>query len=364
MRIVVKVGTNILTDDSNSINPSKIKKLTEEIFAMRKNGHEVILVSSGAVGSGKAKLPNLKSTDDKQIWAAVGQPLLMQEYGKCASEFGAEVAQCLILRSELTDRERYINLVAVISEMLKAGVLPIINGNDVISKADLVTGDNDQLSAMVAVALGADNLVILTNQQGFFTANPTIDKSAELIKEVKNVDFELERLCAGPKSSGGRGGMLSKIRAAKHALSAGIEVIIADGREKDALNRALGNPHIGTKFLASKVKELSEQKRWLLAAKGFGQLVVDDGAAKALRNNKSLLLPGIISSRGIFDKGEIVEVVGKSGIAVAYGRVNYGNKEIQNAMSVRKALGKGQALEKEVIHCDHITVFNLEDSNL
>lgn len=356
MRIVVKVGTNVLTDNSDAVQTAVVKRLTAEVFALRQKGHEIILVSSGAVGSGRARLPKLGGEDNKQIWAAIGQPLLMQMYAKYASEFGAEVGQMLILRSELTDKDRYSNLVAVIKGMLKAGVLPVINGNDVISKADLVTGDNDLLAAMVAVAAAADKLIILTNQAGFFTADPNFDKSAELISVVKNVDFELERLCSSGKSTGGRGGMLSKIRAAKQAAHGGCETIIVDGGQKDVLARALGNPHLGSKFLPLGSKDLSEQKRWLLAAKGFGQLVVDDGAAAALRNQKSLLLPGIISSRGLFDKGEIVEVIGKTGLAVAYGRINYSQKDIQNALTIRKAGVKGKSLDKEVIHLDHMAV--------
>jgi glutamate 5-kinase len=356
MKIVVKIGTNVLTDNSDVIQTSVVKRLTAEIFELRQKGHEVVLVSSGAVGSGRARLPALSSAEDKQIWAAVGQPYMMQLYGKYAAEFNAEVGQLLILRSELTDKERYANLTEVINGMLKAGVLPIINGNDVISKADLTTGDNDVLAGMVAAAIAADKLIILTNQEGFFTADPNWNKKAELIKEVKNVGFELERLCSIGKSTGGRGGMLSKVRAARQATNAGVETIIADGRTAGVLAKALDSPHIGTKFLPIGAKDINEKKRWLLAAKGFGQLVVDGGAAAALHKSKSLLLPGIISCRGMFDKGEIVEVVDKAGLAVAYGKVNYSLKEIQDALALCKDLGRGRNLEKEVIHADHMAV--------
>ena len=359
MRIVVKVGTNVLTGNTQTIKTSVVKNLVEDIFALRKKGHEIILVSSGAVAGGRARVSGLNSPEDKQIWASVGQPLLMQLYGGYAEEFKAEVGQLLILRSELNDRERYNNLVGVLEAMLKAGVLPVINGNDVISKADLITGDNDLLSAMVAVAVSADKLIILTNQKGFFTANPELDPKAELVREVKNVDFELEKLCAGPKSSMGRGGMLSKVRAAKQAVYAGIETFIADGREKGALLKVLETNHIGTKFKASGSKVVTEQKRWMMAGKGFGQLVVDDGAAKALAAQKSLLFPGIIFIRGMFDKGEIVEVVGKTGNAVAYGKTNYGYKDLQNAASARKSLGKGHTLDREVIHRDYMLVLKM-----
>lgn len=361
MRIVIKIGTNVLTTDAGLIQEEAVQRLTKEIFGLRKQGHEIILVSSGAVGCGKARLPNIQSKQEVQIWAAVGQPFLMSLYSRYAEQFGFEIGQFLILRSELTDRERYTNLVEVLEEMLKSGVLPIINGNDVIAMADLVAKDNDMLAAMIAVALKADRLLLLTNQEGFFTANPLVDSTAKLIKEVKNVDFELEQLCAGPKSSGGSGGMLSKIRAAKHAVNAGIETLIVNGREKNVLEQALqASNHIGTKFLATKrAEDLSQQKRWLMAAKCFGQLVIDDGAVRALRNSKSLLLPGIISVRGVFDKGEIVEVVSNKGLAIAYGKTNYNNSDIYNKLNERKQSGKGQTLEKEVIHHDHMTVLGV-----
>lgn len=275
-------------------------------------------------------------------------------------KLGLEVGQFLILRSELIDRERYTHLVEVLEAILKNGVLPIINGNDVIAMADLVAKDNDMLAAMIAVAVRADKLLILTNQAGFFTANPVLDPAAKLISEVKNVDFELEKLCAGPSSSGGSGGMLSKIRAAKHAVNAGIEILIVDRREDQVLKRALAERYIGTKFVAAKINaDLSPQKRWLMAAKCFGQLVIDDGAVKALRNSKSLLLPEIISVKGFFNKGEIVEIVSVTGLAVGYGKTNYGYKDILDKLNERKRLGAALTLGKEVIHCDHMTVLGV-----
>ncbi|MDE2312491.1 MAG: glutamate 5-kinase, partial [Patescibacteria group bacterium] len=221
MRLIVKVGTNVLTNNSQTLQPAVLKRLVAEIFGLQSAGYEVVLVSSGAVASGRARLAKLESGVAKQILAGVGQPFLMQAYGKYAAEFGAEIGQVLILRSELTDRERYNNLVEVLTGMLRAGVLPVVNGNDVIATADLIVGDNDLLAAMVAVAVGADKLIILTNQAGMFTGNPDTDKDVELITEVKNINHELERLCSRATSSNGRGGMLSKVRAAKHAAAAG-----------------------------------------------------------------------------------------------------------------------------------------------
>ncbi len=358
MRIVVKIGTNVLTGDSNTPQRSAIKRLTGEIFALRQLGHQVILVSSGAVGAGWQGLTGLVSAEDKQIWAAVGQPVLMHLYAEAAKEYGAQVGQILILRSELTDRQRYDTLVKVLDGMLEASVLPIINGNDVISLADLLTSDNDLLAGMVAIAARADRLVILTNQQGLFTADPNLNKNAQLVREVENIDFEFERLCSNTKSSPGRGGMLSKVRAAKHAANAGIETYIVDGREKGILLKVFHSPHAGTKVLANGAEQITEHRRWLLAAKGFGQLVVDDGAVKALRNFKSLLFPGIVSVRGVFSKGEIVEVINKTGLAVAYGKINYGQTELAEALLAKKTHNKEHQtrFEKEIIHYDHMAV--------
>lgn len=358
MRIVIKIGTNVLTSDQGIIQEQSIERLSEEIFDLLENGNEIILLSSGAVAFGKARLSDINTVHNNQIWAAIGQPYLMGLYGKFAEKYGVKVGQLLILRSELTQKDRYFNFVETLEDMLRAKILPIINGNDVISMSDLVAKDNDMLAAMIAVAVKADKLLILTNQEGFFSANPLIDKNAKLIKEVKNVDFELEKLCVGPKSSGGTGGMLSKIRAAKQAVSAGVETLIVDGRQKGVLKKALSESYIGTKFAALNHKELNLQQRWLVAAKCFGQLVIDDGAVDALRRSKSLLFPGIITSRGIYDKGEIVEVVSKSGQAVAYGKTNYDYKIIEEKINSRKIDGQRQTLDKEVIHSDHMTVLH------
>jgi glutamate 5-kinase len=225
----------------------------------------------------------------------------------------------------------------------------------VISLADLLTSDNDLLSGMVAIAAKADRLIILTNQTGLFTADPNLDKNAKLVEEVKNVDFEFERLCSNTKSTPGRGGMLSKIRAAKHAANAGMETYIIDGRVEGLMLKAAKGVQVGTKVLASGSKEITEQKRWLLAAKGFGQVIVDDGAVKALRSSKSLLLPGIVSMRGYFGKNEIVEVINKTGVAVAYGKINYDQTVLSEALANKKN-DSATKLEKPVIHYDHMAV--------
>lgn len=359
MRLVIKVGTNVLTDNSYEIKFSRIRQILSEILELHKKKYEVILVTSGAVGSGRAVLPNLNSIQNKQIWAAIGQPLLMHSYQHYASEMGLTVAQCLVLRNDFTDRERYENFVKTIDGLLAASVLPIINENDVVANNDLTVGDNDLLSAMVAVAVKADKLFLLTNQTGLYTSNPDTDSHAQIIKVVEDVDFELEKLCTKEVSTLGRGGMLSKVRAAKHAVHAGVETFIADGRKKGILLNLLGKQYNATRFVPLETKEISGQKRWLLSAKGFGQLIVDDGAAKALKLNKSLLFPGIVNIRGMFDKGEIVEIISKTGAAVAYGKSNYNDKDLQKALQDKKNSPiKLPILEREVVHRDYMVVLN------
>ncbi len=356
MRIVVKIGTNALTKNSEKIDEAQIGSIVDQVARLARAGNDVVLVSSGAVAAGRQSLPGIVTSHRKQAWAAVGQPMLMQLYGKYAAEQGLSVGQCLVLRSDFTDRERYDNFVNTVEGLLEAKALPIINENDVVSMADLTVRDNDLLAAMVAVAVDAEKLILLTNQKALYTANPDTEPDARPIAEISNVDEELERLYTNGASTLGRGGMVSKVRAAKHAVHAGIEVYIADGRESDVLERVLAPDHAGTRFAVRGKKPMSAQKRWLVAAKSFGQIVIDDGAVSALRNNKSLLFPGVLGVKGLFDKAEVVEVLSKNGAAVAYGRVNYDSDEIVKALSVKKSSDGKATLAKEVIHRDYMII--------
>lgn len=355
MRIVIKVGTNVLTKNSKTLSPAVIRRILGEIFTLQQKGHEVVLVSSGAIGCGKNKLPDITGEHKKQVWAAVGQPLLMQEYNRYAAEWDLKIGQCLFLRIDFFDRERYQHLAETVDAMLKSAVIPVVNGNDVIARSDLTVGDNDMLAAMTAVATGADYLILLTNQQGMYTANPDADPGAKLLPEVKNVDAKLEEMCAGETSSLGRGGMISKVRAAKQAVIAGIEAYIADGREAGVISKILEDQKIGTRFVAGKSKPKSEHKRWLMAARGYGQLIIDDGAVRALRRNNSLLFPGVVGLKGLFDRGEIVEIMSRAGDAVGYGKVNFDQSLLQEALRQKKEHQKVK-MEREVVHKDFLVV--------
>lgn len=355
MRIVVKIGTNVLTNDGDKVDFERIRSLVFQLAEAAKK-HEVILISSGAVAAGRKKLGGL-SLKSNQVYAAVGQPLLFEQYNRAATEYGIVFGQCLVLRHDFTEREKYENFLQSCRGMLAEKVIPIINENDVLTSEDITVGDNDILAAIVAIATSSDKLVLLTNQGGLFNDNPAANPSAKVISEVKDIDFELEKLCRKETSSMGRGGMISKVRAAKHAAQAGIETVIASGGEEDILAKIMGRENCGTKFLAPTHPKLTTQKRWLMAAKGFGQMVIDDGAVKALQNGKSLLLPGIIKILGSFEKNEVVEVFSKTGKVVAYGKVNYGSEKIWQALVARKTSKEAAAnLEKEVIHRDYMVV--------
>lgn len=358
MRIVIKVGTNVLTNNSYKIELARLEHIINQIHSLHQKGHEVILVSSGAVGSGHERMPNISGMHAKQVWAAVGQPLLMHWYTKYGDAVTMPIGQCLLLRGDFTDRERYDNFIGTVEGLLEAHALPIINENDVVSLADLTVGDNDLLASMVAVAVQADMLVLLTNQKGLFTANPDTDPSATFIPTIDNVDFELEKLCSKETSSLGRGGMLSKVRAAKHAVHAGTTVYIADGGQENILEQLLVNDSIATKFIAKNTKPLSNQQRWIMASKGVGQLIIDDGAATALQNNKSLLMPGIVALKGMFEKDEIVEVLDGHGKVLAYGKAGYSSTDIQASLRSKKTPGTATKMEKEIIHRDHMVTLN------
>lgn len=358
MLIVIKVGTNVLTGPDGQVSRSRIERIAGEIFDVWKKGHKIILVTSGAIGTGRARLPELAGIASKQVWAAVGQPELMQIYTKYLGAKGLMIGQCLLLRDDFTDRERYENSIRTIQGLLDAGVLPVINENDVVAMEDLTVGDNDLLAAMLAVAIKADKLILLTNQKGLYTANPDIDKGAKLIETVANVDRQFEKMFSSETSSLGRGGMLSKVRAAKHAVHAGVATYIADGRQEGIISKIIEDEKVGTKFAATNTHAMSQQQRWLMSTKGFGQVIIDDGAAKALQTGKSLLFPGVFAAKGMFEKGQIVEVISKRGQPVAYGKINYSYKNIQKAFEERKTTGKKNPLDKEVIHRDYMVVLS------
>ena len=246
MRIVIKIGTRVIAG-RNGLSQKNISKLIKEINTLVKKGHEVALVSSGAIGAG---LPQVSFINPhrKKIAAAVGQPLLIHSYIHEAKKYNIPIAQILILSDDFTNKEHFKNLVINIEVMLRHKILPIINENDVMKREDLTIGDNDILAAKVAVGLKADKFVILTNQNGLYTCNPEKDKNAKLVKKVLNINSKIENLCFPEKSDLGLGGMSSKIQAAKYATARGVETFIGNGDKKGIINSVFNKNFPGTKF--------------------------------------------------------------------------------------------------------------------
>ena len=248
MKIVIKVGTSIIVG-KDGLDHKKISNLISEIASLLRKGHKVILVSSGAIGAG-LPLVHFSSPRRKKVAAAIGQPLLIHHYIREAKKHKISVGQILILSDDITNKEHFKNLVLNIEAMLAHKVLPIINENDIMKVEDLLVGDNDTLSSMVAVGLKADKLLILTNQDGLYTDNPDHNKKARLMKNVKKVDGKIEALCLNGKSDLGVGGMIIKVRAAKYATSRGVETLIGNGNKKGTISKALGKNFPGTRFMA------------------------------------------------------------------------------------------------------------------
>ncbi|MDF1509115.1 glutamate 5-kinase [Robertmurraya sp. DFI.2.37] len=357
-RIVVKIGSSSLTNANGEIAEGKLKDHVKAIVSARRAGHEIILVSSGAVAAGFKKLGypvrpvKLKG---KQAAAAVGQSLLIQTYAKELAPFGITPAQILLTRNDFSKKDRYRNAYSTISELLARGVLPIINENDTVSVEELTFGDNDMLSALVSGMLHADQLIILTDINGLYDRDPRDDYNAKRFDFLEDVSEEMMEAAKGTGSNVGTGGMKSKLLAAKTAISLGVKVFIGLGNGEDKLLRILtgfgDGTYIGTEMLSS----VKNNKQWIsLHSPIAGKLFIDQGAEKALLSQGSSLLPaGIYGVDGVFDKGNVVEVYGRSGL-LGKGEVLYSSDEI------RKLMGKGREelkfekvyITNEVIHRD------------
>lgn len=364
MRLVVKIGSNIITAREGGLDEARMRSLAADISTVSGEGSEVIVVSSGAIAAGTGKLGLKRKPSDirlKQAAAAVGQTQLMWLYEKIFSGNGKKVAQILLTRDVFTDRVRYINARNTLLTLIRLGVIPIINENDTVAMDEIRFGDNDQLAALVASLLDADRLVILSDVDGLFTADPRHDPDAELIPLVDGITPEIERLAGGAGSAVGTGGMYSKITAARKAMSAGITVNIINGRKKGLLPDLVhGRPH-GTEFRPGNGEKLTARKGWIAyGLKAKGKIVIDDGAREAiLARGKSLLPSGITRVEGSFDRGDPVYCVSLSGARIAKGLANYSADEIEKikgrkSSEINEALGYSYC--DEVIHRDNLVI--------
>ncbi len=362
-RIVVKVGSSLVTNDGKGLDRAAITQWAEQIAQLRKAGKEVVLVSSGAVAEGMQRLgldtrPVLMNL--LQACAAVGQMGLVQMYETCFRAQGLGTAQILLTHADLADRTRYLNARATLTCLLQMGVVPIINENDTVVTDEIKVGDNDTMGALVANLIDADCLVILTDQSGLFTADPRSNPEASLIRTARAGDESLEAMAGGAGSSFSKGGMITKVLAAKRAAASGAHTVIASGREELTLVRLAAGELIGTALLAS-TPRLAARKQWLADhLQTRGRIVLDAGAARALTGQGTSLLPvGVLEVQGDFMRGEVVSCVDAQGIEIARGMVNYPASETRLIMrkpSSEIAALLGYSAEEELIHRDNLVL--------
>lgn len=361
-RWVIKVGSSLVTNNGLGLDLPAIEDWAGQLVAMQKNGIHVVLVSSGAVAEGVARL-GLKSRPKEvhvqQAAAAVGQMGLVQAYESCFMRHGVHAAQILLSHDDLSDRTRYLNARSTLTTLLDMSVVPVVNENDTVATAELCFGDNDTLAALVANLINADVMVVLTDQEGLFSADPRIDPQATMLSSASATDESLLAM-AGKGSSLGRGGMLTKLSAARLAARSGTNTIIASGKQQQVLERLLQGEELGT-LLEADSEPVTARKQWLASQLTLrGKLVLDSGAVKVLRDSgKSLLAVGIKSLSGQFSRGEVVSCVDESGKEVARGLVNYSAEELgilkgQSSENIEKLLG--YAGEEEVVHRDNLVL--------
>ncbi|HDZ09273.1 glutamate 5-kinase [Pseudohongiella sp.] len=361
-RWVVKIGSSLITNNGTGLDREAIANWVRQLVSLQQGGIEVVLVSSGAVAEGVKRLGLKKRPREihlQQAAAAVGQMGLIQTYESCFQQYGVHTAQVLLTHDDLSNRRRYLNARSTLAGLVDMRVVPVINENDTVATAELCFGDNDTLGALVANLLGADTLIILTDQKGLHEADPRTQADAPLIAEAMAEDSRLLAM-AGGSGSLGRGGMITKITAARLAARSGARTVIANGREPDVLIRLAQGEAIGTRLLPEK-QPMAARKQWLAGhLKAKGELVIDAGAVKVLRESGRSLLPvGVIAVSGQFDRGEMVVCVDESGQEIARGLVNYDSGEaarIKRQSSRQIATVLGYVGDAEMIHRDNLVV--------
>jgi glutamate 5-kinase len=362
-RVVVKVGSSLVTNDGRGLDDGAIGEWCRQLAHLIRDGREVIMVSSGAIAEGMKRLgwtTRPKAVQELQAAAAVGQMGLAQMYETKLKLNGLGSAQVLLTHADLADRERYLNARSTLLTLLKLGVVPVINENDTVVNDEIKFGDNDTLGALVANLVEADALVILTDQKGLFTADPRKDPAAEFVHEARAGDPALEAMAGGAGSSIGRGGMITKILAAKRAAGSGASTVIAWGRETDALIRLAQGEAIGTLLIAQTQKNQA-RKQWMADHLQMrGAVVVDDGAAAKVRDEGKSLLPiGMVAVEGDFSRGDVIAVRDGAGQEIARGLANYASAEAR--LLCRKPSSEfekllGYAAEPEMVHRDNLVL--------
>ncbi|MFH1848037.1 MAG: glutamate 5-kinase [Candidatus Omnitrophota bacterium] len=361
-KIVVKIGTRVLTDSRGYLDESRIKALAGQISQIRSGGIKVVLVSSGAIGSGMALLGLTHrpgSLSKLQACAAIGQSHLMQTYDKFFKEYGYLTAQVLLTQEDLNNRKRYLNAKNTISALLEQDVIPVVNENDTVSVEEIKFGDNDRLSSLVADLVGAELLVLLTDVDGLYSYEDH-KKACEPIAVVDKITQDITKCIRSSKSRLSTGGMATKLEAARTAVNSGILCVIASGLKEGTLTDIASGKRVGTIFLPSQNK-MAAKKRWLAhIAKTKGAIMVDAGAREALaRRNKSLLASGIIGRTGVFNRKDIVSVMNEKNVEFARGVINFSSAEIDKIKGLKTAQmheALGYRSGDEVIHKDDLAI--------
>ena len=362
-RIVVKVGSSLVTNQGQGLDHAALARWAAQIAKLKQMGKEVVLVSSGAIAEGMQRLNWKKrphALHELQAAAAVGQMGLVQAYESCFRGHQLQTAQVLLTHEDLSDRKRYLNARSTLTTLLRLNVIPVINENDTVATDEIRFGDNDTLAALVTNLIEADALVILTDQSGLFTADPRQNAQARLVDEARAGDPAIEAMAGGAGSSIGRGGMLTKVMAAKRAARSGAHTVITSGHETDVLVRLAQGEAIGTQLLAQTMT-LAARKQWLADhLQVRGSVTLDAGAVKALTaDGKSLLPIGVTSASGDFERGEVVGCIDPQGREIARGLINYSAAETRKIL--RQASSEIEAIlgyvdEPELIHRDHLVL--------
>jgi len=358
-RIVIKIGTNILTKDGG-LDSAYVRQITAQINRLLKSGRQVVIVTSGAIGMGvgqlniAGKVQNIKM---RQACAAIGQPLLMAEYRKSFLRYGVTVAQVLLTAEVLNNRKTYLNLRNSIETLLRLGTVPILNENDSVSTEEIGTafGDNDRLSALVASKIDADLLIILSDIDALYDKNPREFPDAKPIPVVFEITQDIIKSAGGAGSEHATGGMKTKIEAAKIAANAGCRMVLADGRAKKVISRIIAGEEVGTIFMPR--RKLSNRARWILNSAAAGVINIDEGAMRAVRAHKSLLPSGVISVDGTFEAGEVVMLNNNSKAVTSLGSAQLKVLAGKHSSEIKKLLGPGHrdvvAIPEDIVFIDY-----------
>lgn len=362
-KIVVKVGTAVVTDKAGFLDRNQAAELSRQVIELRIMGYDVAIVSSGAIGAGIGELGlkgRPKTLPELQAAASVGQGKLIAAYDECFKKRGFHAGQILLTREDFENRKRYLNASNTIHALFKLKIIPVINENDTISTDEIAFGDNDTLSALVTNLLRADLLIMLSSVDGLYADSPSAGKRAKIVPVVESITDEIKRLAFRDKTERGVGGMETKLQAAAIATNSGETVIIANGRERDVLLKIMQGNSVGTLFLPVKQK-LTSRKRWIgFSIRPRGRIFVDKGAVEALtKKGKSLLASGITALEGNFEKGDVVSILGQDGVEFARGLINYSSNDVKRIVGLNtQTISKtpGSKPYDEVIHRDNMVL--------